>query len=31
MRRMADAMLNEASLAYAESFQPETELIAAAR
>ena len=28
---MADAMLNEASLAYAESFQPETELIAAAR
>jgi len=28
---MADAMLNEASLAYAESFQPESELIVAAR
>ena len=28
---MADAMLNEASLAYAESFQPETDLIAGAR
>ena len=28
---MADAMLNEASLAYAESFQPETELITGAR
>jgi predicted O-methyltransferase YrrM len=28
---MADAMVNEASLAYAESFQPESELIAAAR
>jgi predicted O-methyltransferase YrrM len=28
---MADAMLNEASLAYAESFQPETELITQAR
>ncbi len=28
---MAEAMLNEASLAYAESFHPESELIAAAR
>ena len=28
---MADAMLNETSLAYAESFQPESDLIAAAR
>jgi predicted O-methyltransferase YrrM len=28
---MADAMVNETSLAYAESFQPESDLVAAAR
>jgi predicted O-methyltransferase YrrM len=28
---MADAMMNEASLAYAESFQPESEIVLAAR